>query len=139
MQGDEDQIDRLIASLEHEKATKAPQATVIDGSKFPPPSPPLQPPGGGGSWDGMEPRIAVLEADMTHVKEHLGKLAEVPADLATLKERTAHLSTKADLSDAITAAVDRIGNRTQRVVGIGAAGLGAITTIITLVVKLTGH
>lgn len=60
----------------------------------PPPAPPLNPPGGGGSSGGMEPRIARLEAQMEHVQGALLKLSDVPANLATLIERVAHLPTK---------------------------------------------
>lgn len=49
---------------------------------------------GGGTFEGMEARVAKLEADMDHVKRSLDRLADVPADLATLKERTSHLPTK---------------------------------------------
>lgn len=79
---------------------------------------PLHGGGGGGMFGGMEPRIAVLEADMKHVKAQLDKLAGVPSDLATLKERTSHLPTKAEMQKDIEAQLDRSAGRVQRTIGI---------------------
>lgn len=50
--------------------------------------------GGDGTYDGMEPRVAKLEAHMEHVRADLAKLASVPADLAELKAKIAELPTK---------------------------------------------
>lgn len=50
--------------------------------------------GGGGTYDGMEPRVAKLEAHMEHVRADLAKLTNVPADLAELKAKVAELPTK---------------------------------------------
>jgi hypothetical protein len=66
---------------------------------------PLQGGGGGGTFDGMEPRVARLEADMEHVKKTLdrfdgraerqgGDISVLKADVATLKENVRHLPTK---------------------------------------------
>ena len=88
--------------------------------------------GGGGTSGGMEPRIATLEAHMEQVKESLGKLASVPEDLATLKERTSHLSTKAELHTEITTQLDRLGTRLQRQVVITGSIFTAILALITL-------
>ena len=60
----------------------------------PPPTPPLPPERGSGSYDPMEPRIAKLEVHMETVQAQLVKLAEVPVQLATLTERVAHLPSK---------------------------------------------
>ena len=98
--------------------------------------PPLPPEGGRGNGDGMESRIAKLEASMDHVKSELSKLSTLPVDVATIKERLNHVPTSSEMSAAIEAAVERIGSRTQRVVGIAAASLGALVGIITLAAKL---
>lgn len=50
--------------------------------------------GGGGTSDGMEPRIAKLEAHMEHVRAELGKLAPVPERLRAVEVRIDHLPTK---------------------------------------------
>lgn len=73
----------------------------------------------------MEARIAKLEANMEHVKGELSKLSGVPADLATLKERTSHLPTKADMKDEVKTAIDRAASRVQRNIGI----IGGIVAI----------
>lgn len=52
--------------------------TVIDAtSRFggaQPPGPPLQPPDGGGTYDGMGPRLAKLEAAVEHIQRDIGDL-----------------------------------------------------------------
>lgn len=88
--------------------------------------------GGDGTSGGMESRIATLEAHMEQVKESLAKLASVPEDLATLKERTSHLSTKAELHTEITTQLDRLGTRLQRQVVITGSIFTAILALITL-------
>lgn len=93
---------------------------------------PLNPPSGGGTSGGMESRIATLEAHMEQVKESLAKLTSVPEDLATLKERTSHLSTKAELHTEITTQLDRLGTRLQRQVVITGSIFTAILALITL-------
>ncbi len=94
--------------------------------------------GGGGTFDGMEPRIAVLEADMKHVKEQLSKLSSVPADLATLKERTLHLPTKAEMQAEISAQLERLGSRMQRQVAITGGIFTVILGAITLAARFLG-
>lgn len=106
------------------------------GGLAPPGPPPLYPPDRGGNSGGMEPRVAKLEAQMESVQAELSKLASVPADVAVIKERLSHLPTKAEMSSALDAAVDRLAARTQRIVGVGAAGVGAIIAIITLAIKI---
>ncbi|UFS78192.1 hypothetical protein LPB73_12785 [Tardiphaga sp. 37S4] len=50
---------------------------AVGGSS--PMGPPLQPPGGGGTYDGMlEARVASLEADVKNIRENVG---EMKADL----------------------------------------------------------
>jgi hypothetical protein len=70
-----------------------------------PPGPPLQPPGGGGTFDGMlEARVARLEADVGHIQRDVVEIKDaikaVGRDLTDLKianattsERMAHLLT----------------------------------------------
>lgn len=101
-----------------------------------PPSGPLNNGGEGGKSPNMEPRIAKLEASMDHVKAELAKLASVPIDVATIKERLNHIPTTSEMTAAIESAVDRIGTRTQRIVGIATAGVGATVGLITLAAKL---
>jgi len=55
----------------------------VDDTRF-------DPPGGGGSFDGMEPRIARLEEDMREIKADLKSLR---ADLAWVKGRLEALPT----------------------------------------------
>ena len=50
--------------------------------------------GGDGTFNGMEPRVAKLEAHMEHVRTELAKLADVPVDLAILKTKVEHLPGK---------------------------------------------
>lgn len=50
--------------------------------------------GGDGTSGGMEARIAKLEAHVEHIRDDLAKLADVPADLATLKSRVDALPDK---------------------------------------------
>jgi hypothetical protein len=70
-----------------------------------PPGPPLQPPSGGGTFDGMEARIARLESDVGHIRDDLVDLkndgrdlrksvAEIKVGMATLTERVNNLPTK---------------------------------------------
>lgn len=54
----------------------------------------LPPGSGGGTSDGMEPRIAKLEAHMEHVRTELTKLASLPVQVARLEEKVAHLPSK---------------------------------------------
>ena len=76
--------------------------------------------GGDGTSGGMEPRLAVLEAEMKHVKENLAKLGSVPTDLATLKERIAHLPGKGFV---VTAAVSTVGALTGILVLLSKLGV----------------
>ncbi|MBB5047522.1 hypothetical protein HNR60_002279 [Rhodopseudomonas rhenobacensis] len=56
-------------------------ADRFGGSK--PPGPPLQPPDGGGTFDGMGPRIAKLEAAVEHIQRDIG---DIKTDLRTLRD-----------------------------------------------------
>jgi uncharacterized coiled-coil protein SlyX len=75
---------------------------------------PLRGGGGGGTFDGMEGRIARLEADVSHIKTDLGEIkgslgalnthvSEARVNIATLTERMGHLPTKAYIGVAVTA------------------------------------
>src|SRR5262245_11257923 len=66
---------------------------------------PLQPPGGGGTVDGMEARVASLEAHLEYVRRDIAELkssssvlrgdaSELKVGLATLTERVRHLPGK---------------------------------------------
>lgn len=102
-------------------------------------TPPDLPRGGGGGNDGnMEPRIAKLEAHMENVRSELSKLATVPADLAALKERSSHLPTKAEVKADLDSAVDRLGTRIQRQVGIVGAIVAVAVSAVTIGSKLLG-
>lgn len=48
-----------------------------------PPGPPLQPPGGGGTFDGMEARVARLEADVGHIQKDVSEIKDVMKDVRT--------------------------------------------------------
>ena len=88
--------------------------------KGPSGQPPLQPPGGGGTCDGMEARIASLETHLEYVRRDVG---EIKADLAALKkdasetrlgvatlgERVAHLPGKGFIVGAVIASLTIIG------------------------------
>lgn len=77
---------------------------------------------GGGTSDGMEARIARLEAGMDFVKSELSKLSGLPVELARLSERVTHMPTRLEVRADIDAAVDRAAARTQRTVAV-AGGL----------------
>jgi preprotein translocase subunit YajC len=95
--------------------------------------------GGNGTSGGMEARIAKLEAQMEHVRAELGKLASVPADIATVKERMTHLPTKADMKTDIENAVDKSGARVQRTVAISAGLVTIILAAMNYLPRLLGH
>jgi hypothetical protein len=62
------------------------------------PDTPLKGGEGGGTYDGMEARIAKLEAHMEHVQSDLAKLGGLPADIAGMKSDIGNLPTKDYLS-----------------------------------------
>jgi len=63
------------------KKIDMPNTTTRPGEQ--PPEPPLQPPGGGGTFDGMEPRVAKLEAAVEHIQRDIG---EIKSDLRALRD-----------------------------------------------------
>jgi hypothetical protein len=71
----------------------------------------------------MESRVARLESDMEHVKKGLDRLADVPAQLATLTERVSHLPTK-----------DELGDKLRNWILIGAALTGALVGLGELII-----
>ena len=100
---------------------------------------PLRGGGGGGTSGGMEPRVAKLEAHMEHVRAELSKLADLPADLATVKERLLHLPTKADMKVDVDGAIDRAGTRTQRTIAIASGAVTLAIAAINYLPRLFGH
>lgn len=76
--------------------------------------------GPGGISGDMEARVAKLEAHMEHVRADLGKLANVPADLAEIKANVQALPDK-----------DWVGTKMRNWVG----GSVAILTLVTLATK----
>jgi hypothetical protein len=90
-------------------------ASRLGGSK--PPGPPLQPPGGGGTSDGMlEARVASLEVEVKNIRENVGEIradqksagkdiGELKVNYATVAERMSHLPTKTYIGAWITSGV----------------------------------
>lgn len=90
-------------------------ASRLGGSQ--PPGPPLQPPGGGGTFDGMiEARVASLEAEVKHIREGVGEIradlksagkdiGEIKVNYATVAERMNHLPTKGYIGWWITCGI----------------------------------
>jgi hypothetical protein len=87
----------------------------LGGAK--PPGPPLQPPGGGGTSDGMlEARVASLEAEVKNIRENVGEIrvdlksagqniGELKVNYATVAERMSHLPTKGYIGWWITGGI----------------------------------
>lgn len=94
--------------------------------------------GGGGNSGDMEARVAKLEAHMEHVRAELAKLAPMPADLATVKERQQHLPTKDEVRATIDAATDRLATKVQRQVTITGAIITVVIAGITLASRFLG-
>jgi len=107
------------------------------GSEGAPPGPPLPPSGGGGTFDGMEPRVAVLENDIRHIKDDIQEAKEtlkslqsdtttLRTDVATLKENVRHLPSKGFIVTAVSALLTLVAafivfqGNIQRAVGIAA-------------------
>lgn len=69
--------------------------------------------GGGGTYDGMETRVAKLEADVSHLVKQVDRIdartEPMPADLAVLKERVSSLPTKDYLDDKFGRQLTRMG------------------------------
>ncbi|MBB3940717.1 tetrahydromethanopterin S-methyltransferase subunit G [Novosphingobium fluoreni] len=95
----------------------------------------LNTPTGGGTFDGMEARLAKLEAQMEHVHKDLAKLAVLPVDVATIKERLVHLPTKDEARNTLDSALDRAGAKTQRGVGLIIGIGGLLITGVSLLIK----
>jgi hypothetical protein len=93
---------------------------------------PLQPIGGG-SNDGMEARVARLEADVEHIKRDigdiktdmrsLGHVGDIRVDLGVLRERVSHLPTKGYIGWFVV---------------IGLAALAALVTVAPALQKFLG-
>lgn len=85
-----------------------------------PPDRPLQTAGGGGTFDGMEARIAVLETHVEHIREDIVELradvtslktdmVDVKVGLATLTERVNHLPSKGFIVTSSLGIIGAIG------------------------------
>lgn len=137
------QSDDLAASLVRLASVDQPirlalrDILAVGGNDGSPPD--LPPEGGGGKDGGMEPRIAKLEAHMDNVRAELAKLAALPADMATIKERLSHLPTTADVKSEIATAIDRAGGKTQRTVAITGGLVTLAVAAINYGPKLFGH
>jgi hypothetical protein len=81
---------------------------------------PLQSGGGGGTFDGMEPRVAVLENNVETIKRDIGELkadmSVIRRDVESLKvsqgiliERVAHLPSKGFIVTSLTVATGLLG------------------------------
>jgi hypothetical protein len=54
----------------------------------------LQSGGGGGTFDGMETRVAILERDAAHLVKQVDKLVDMPERLRALEVKVDHLPSK---------------------------------------------
>jgi hypothetical protein len=95
MEPSKEAVERLIEQL---------RSSVAD-SPPPPPRPPLNNGGSGGNYDGMEARVAKLEAHMEHVRSDLSRLSEVPTDLGIVKTKVEALPSKGYIVTATVAAL----------------------------------
>jgi tetrahydromethanopterin S-methyltransferase subunit G len=112
-----------IEELEAKASAAQEQATLKGGS-------------GNGTSGGMEARVSKLEALVEGVRADLAKLATVPADVATVKERLSHLPTKIEVRDDIDKAMERAGTRMQRTVGVTGALVAIAVAAINYLPKL---
>jgi hypothetical protein len=102
-----------------------------------PPGPPLPPSGGGGTFNGMEARTAVLEADVRYIKDDIKEAKETLKSLqsdmtavrlsaATVTENVRHLPSKGFIVGAVltalavAAAYTVFQGNIQRVFGVAA-------------------
>jgi len=104
VKADPETIARLIRELQN-ISLEVPSAA---GGKQPP-EPPLPNDDGREYPNGMEARVAKLEAHMEHVRSELAKLAQMPTDLAVLRNRVDHLPSKSFIVTAVTGATGLIG------------------------------
>ena len=116
---DESKRDQWLSSQQENRARRGEEPEL-----------PLHGGGGGGTSDGMEPRIAKLEALMEATRADLAKLASVPADLASVKERLQHISTKSEVRTEVDSIVDRAVKRVQVTVGIAGGAVALISAAL---------
>jgi hypothetical protein len=118
--------DRLVANY---APTVIEASSRFGGEK--PPGPPLQPPGGGGTFDGMlEARVARLEADVAHIKSDITEMKGV------IKDAGKDLS---DLKVGHATVVERIGNLpTKGYIGWWISGGLAITVAVLTIMSRLG-
>lgn len=91
---------------------------------------------GGGTFDGMEARVATLETHAEYIKRDVGEIrndvgalraaaADMRVDVATLKERVAHLPSKAFIISAVLGGTALLGafvtfqQKIQALLGVG--------------------
>jgi hypothetical protein len=97
-----DERSSEIIDLDSRRRERIERVRLLNTSE---PFVPLQVGGGGGTFDGMEPRVARLEADVEHIKTDIGDIksdirslnvlmTEARTNIATLTERVSHLPTK---------------------------------------------
>jgi len=90
----------------------------------------LEPPaGGGGTYDGMEPRVARLESDVAHIRD----------DVAYIKNSTRSLAASFNQSAIDFARLDaNVGHLPSKgfIVTSVTVGVGAIVAILTFLSKL---
>ena len=85
--------------------------------------------GGGGTYDGMEPRVARLEASVAHLERDVGELRSDVKDvrdrLTRIEERVTHLPTKGYIDAriivllAVVAALIAFQGQIQSFIGSG--------------------
>jgi len=95
------------------------------------PNRPLQSAGGGGTFEGMEARIAILETHVEHIREDIGELKrnvgslqkdviDIKVGLATLTERVNHLPDKEFFVRSLAVTVTVLGGFMMLLISVAA-------------------
>ena len=116
----DDSMQGAWAAMQKRRQSDREAADAADGL-------PLYGGGGGGTFGGMEARLAKLEAQMEHVQSDLTKLGSLPADVAGMKSNLANLPTK-----------DYLGEKLDRHLRNTGIIFAIIATIFGTVFKLMG-
>ena len=96
-----------------------------------PPDHPLQSGGGGGTYDGMEARVAVIETHIDYIRQDIGEMrtdiailkadmVDVKVGLATLTERVSHLPDKGFFVKSLILTATVLGGLMTFLVGFAA-------------------